>query len=134
MNISDYDNIIGSFGLDDAQEVAEDIEEGWYVFLITFGTCILVTCIYAILISKLTGLIIWISILGTGVGILCTAHMLSHHGRIIRPKMDGKVSAVTKTVNGTTANSTSLIIPKTIKTPKATEAYDHAGSIIHFTH
>lgn len=71
-----FDNIIGSFGLDDIQEIAEDIVEGQYVFYITFGTCVLLTVIYAFLIYSLTGLLVWTSVIGTGVGILSLAYML----------------------------------------------------------
>lgn len=81
-----YDNIIGSFGLDDVSEIAEDIEEGQYAFVITFVSCIFVTVIYAGLIYSMTGIIVWFSLFGTGIGILALAHMLSHHVRKIKAK------------------------------------------------
>jgi hypothetical protein len=86
MNDTSYNNIVGSFGLDDVSEVAEDIEEGQYVFLITFFTCIFVTGVYALLIYSLTGVIIWLSIIGVGVGILGLARMLSKHHRKVKPR------------------------------------------------
>lgn len=86
LNDSAYDNIIGSFGLDDVSEIAEDIEEGQYVFVITFFTCLFVTGVYALLIYSLTGVIIWLSIFGVGVGILSLARMLSHHNRKVKPR------------------------------------------------
>lgn len=81
-----YDNIIGSFGLDDVSEIAQDLEEGQYAFVITFFTCIFVTIIYSILIYSLTGVIVWLSIVGCAFGILGLAHMLQHHVRKIKPK------------------------------------------------
>lgn len=55
--------------------------EGQYVFYITFVTCICITLIYALLIYKLTGLLVWASVIGTGVGILALAYMLQKHNR-----------------------------------------------------
>ena len=65
--MSKYDNIVGEFGLDDIQELAEDVQEGWYVFLITFFTCVLVTLLYSMLIYHCTGALVWLSIILTGL-------------------------------------------------------------------
>lgn len=76
-----FDNIIGSFGLDDIQEITEDIVEGQYVFYITFATCVAITLLYALLIYKLTGVLVWSSVIGTGIGIFALAYMLQRHNR-----------------------------------------------------
>lgn len=78
---SAFDNIIGSFGLDDVQEIAEDVVEGQYVFLITFVTCVLITVGYAFLIYKLTGIFVWTSVICTGLGIFLLAFLLQRHNR-----------------------------------------------------
>lgn len=82
-----FDNIIGSFGLDDIQEITEDVVEGQYVFLITFLTCIALTIFYAFLIYRLTGVFVWTSVISTGLGIFLLAYMLQRHHR----KNKGKI-------------------------------------------
>lgn len=72
-----YDNLIGEFGLDDVQEIGEDIMESQWAFLGTFLTCLVVMMIYGLLIYYLTGLIVWISIIGTGVGVLLLSLLLN---------------------------------------------------------
>jgi len=47
--------------------------------LITFVTCIFVTIVYAILVHACTALLVWITIVGTGAGILGLAHMIKGH-------------------------------------------------------
>lgn len=71
-----FDNIIGEFGLDDVQEITEDIVEGQYVFYTTFITCIGLTIFYALLIYKFTGIFVWTSVIATGLGIFALAYML----------------------------------------------------------
>lgn len=71
-----FDNIIGSFGLDDIQEITEDVYEGKLVFLITFLTCVGITLGYAFLIYKFTGILVWTSVIATGVGILLLAFLV----------------------------------------------------------
>ena len=79
--MSKYDNMIGSFGLDDVQEISEDVMEAWDAFLYTFITCIIVTILYALIIYGATALIVWVSIIATGVGILALAVFVrSYHG------------------------------------------------------
>lgn len=84
-----FDNIIGSFGLDDVQEITEDIVEGQYVFYITFLTCLLITIGYAFLIYKLTGIFVWTSVIATGLGIFLLAFMLDRHNRKNKGSLEG---------------------------------------------
>lgn len=81
-----YNNIVGSFGLDDVSEFAQDIDDGAYVFVITFVTCILITVIYALLVYSLTGVIVWFTFAGTFFGLLGLAHLLKHHVRLQKKK------------------------------------------------
>lgn len=76
-----FDNIIGSFGLDDVQEITDDIVEGQYVFYITFVTCVALTIFYALLIYHFTGLFVWTSVIATGLGIFVLAYLLQRHNR-----------------------------------------------------
>ena len=76
-----FDNIIGSFGLDDIQEISEDIVEGQYVFYITFISCIILTFFYALLIYKCTGVFVWTSVIVTGLSIFVLAFTLQRFHR-----------------------------------------------------
>lgn len=73
------DNIIGSFGMDDVQEIMEDVTEASNLYIYTFFTCILVTVIYAFLIYYFTGLIVWAAIIGTGAGLVFLSIWLQVH-------------------------------------------------------
>lgn len=75
--MSSYDNLVGEFGLDDVQEIGEDLMESWTAFLFGFFSCILVMVLYGLMIYYLTGIIVWISIIGTGVGVLLLSMLLS---------------------------------------------------------
>lgn len=81
-----FDDMIGSFGLDDIQEIAEDIIEGKWVFFITFLTCIGITLVYAFLIYQFTGILVWTSVIGVGVGILLMAFLVTRWSRKNRGK------------------------------------------------
>jgi len=73
----DYDNLVGEFGLDDVQEIGEDLMESQSAFLMTFFSCIFVMVLYGLFIYYLTGLIVWVSIIGTGVGVLVLSLLLN---------------------------------------------------------
>jgi len=75
--MSAYDNLVGEFGLDDVQEIGEDLMEAQWAFVFTFFTCIFVMIIYALMIYYLTGVLVWVSIVGTGVGVLCLSLLLN---------------------------------------------------------
>ena len=72
-------NIVGSFGLDDVQEYLEDVDDASNLYIYTFFTCIIVTIIYSILIYYFTGLIVWVSILATGFGLLALSFWLQKY-------------------------------------------------------
>lgn len=72
-----YDNLIGEFGLDDVQEIGEDLMEAQDAFIFAFFSCILVMIVYGLMIYYLTGVLVWVSIVGTGVGVLCLSLLLN---------------------------------------------------------
>lgn len=72
-----YDNLMGEFGLDDVQEIGEDLLEAQNAFIYCFLSCLVVMAIYMAMIYYLTGLLVWISIILTGVGILCLSLLLN---------------------------------------------------------
>lgn len=77
VDLDAYDDLIGNFGLDDVQEYAEDIEESKAIYYYAFVTCVIVTLLYSLLIFKCAGLIVWISIISTGLGIAAAAFYLN---------------------------------------------------------
>ena len=60
------------------------------MFYTTFVTCILLTIFYALLIYYFTGLFVWSSVIGTGLGIFAIAYMLQRHHR----KNKGSIKAM----------------------------------------
>jgi hypothetical protein len=77
IDMSSYDNLIGEFGLDDIQEIGEDLMEAQNAFILVFFTCIFVMIIYGLMIYYLTGVLVWVSIVGTGVGVLLLSLLLN---------------------------------------------------------
>lgn len=69
----DLDNIILSFGLDDVQGWIEDIRAAKWVYLYSALLCVVVAVIYCILLKFFAKLIIWLSILGTILGLVALA-------------------------------------------------------------
>lgn len=74
--MSAYDNLIGEFGLDDVQEIGEDLMEAQNAYIFAFFTCVFVMVLYGLMIYYLTGVIVWASIIGTGVGVLLLSLLL----------------------------------------------------------
>jgi len=96
-NTDSLNNIIGSFGLDDVQEYLEDADDASNLYIYTFLTCIIVAILYSVLIYYFTGLIVWVSIISTGVGLLLLSLWLqSYH--------DSKYGAGTKGAQADEAN------------------------------
>lgn len=66
----EYENIIGDFGIDDIQTYFEDITISIPVYYYCIGTCLVVAVVYNILLRFFSKIIIWLSIVGTGGGLL----------------------------------------------------------------
>lgn len=80
------DNIIGKFGLDDLQEYVEDVKEGTSVYVYAFFSCLFVIILYTFLVYYFTGLIVWATIISTGVGIVLLALWLQlYHNNHFSP-------------------------------------------------
>lgn len=74
-----YDNMVGEFGLDDVQEIGQDLIEAKEAFLYVVLTCFVVMALYSVMIFYLTGLLVWISIIATGVGVLLLSLLLNQY-------------------------------------------------------
>ena len=70
INKDSYDNIIGNFGLDDIQEAYEDVVDAKMVYLYSVLTCLVVAVFYNILLAYFANIIIWVSIVVTGLAIV----------------------------------------------------------------
>lgn len=75
----EYNNLIGNFGLDDVQEIYGDMVAAKMVFLYALGTCLVVAIIYNILLKFFAKVLVWVSIIGTGAGLLCLALFLQDY-------------------------------------------------------
>jgi hypothetical protein len=77
--------------------MVEDITESWHAFVVTFFSCILVTIIYAILIYYMTGLLVWVSVISTGVSIFLLAYFVNeYHNEQYGTNVQYEWSAVTE--------------------------------------
>lgn len=66
-------------GLDDLQQNIEDILEAENIYIYTVFTCIAITVLYALLIYNFTGLIVWCSVLCTGIGIIALSFWMHNY-------------------------------------------------------
>jgi len=69
----ELNNIVGEYGLDDIEGYFEDVVSAKYVYIYTIISCIVVTVVYCILLKLFAKLIIWLSIIATGVGMVALA-------------------------------------------------------------
>jgi uncharacterized membrane protein len=74
-----FDNLVGSFGIDDLQEAYEDIVIAKNSYMYAAGTVVVVSVIYNILLRFFAKPIIWISIIGTGIGIVLLSIVLQKY-------------------------------------------------------
>jgi solute carrier family 44 protein 1 (choline transporter-like protein) len=72
-------NVVGEFGLDDVQEYMEDIDDAANLYIYTFITCVIITIIYSVLIYYFTGLVVWASIISTGLGLVFLSVWLQNY-------------------------------------------------------
>ena len=74
-----FDNIVGKFGLDDIQEAYEDVVIAKKSYMYAALTVLFVAVAYNILLRFFAKPIIWISIIGTGVGIVALSLVLQEY-------------------------------------------------------
>lgn len=97
---SQYDDIIGNFGLDDIQEAYEDIIDAKWSYLYSVLSCLVVAVIYNILLAYFANILIWVSIVATGLGILALAiflqgyHTKNYGPESVRSENVGKILQV----------------------------------------
>ena len=70
-----FDNVIGSFGVDDIEAIYEDILDAKMIYLYCFFTCFVVTIVYNIILRFFAKILVWVSIILTG-GILIISSIL----------------------------------------------------------
>ena len=66
---SNYDNIIGSLGLDDIQEYIRDIEKGVNLYLLCIGTCLVLIFFYNWMLRCFAEILTWIAIFAVAAGL-----------------------------------------------------------------
>lgn len=65
-----YNELLGNFGVDDIQKYLRDLIDAPMSYAYSFGTCIVIALIYIILVRYFAKPLIWISIIGVGVGLI----------------------------------------------------------------
>jgi len=74
-----YDNLLGEFGLDDVQEIAEDLMQGRHLFGYCIFSCLGVLVVYALLMNYLTMPFVWVSLIATGLGVIGLSYVLHQY-------------------------------------------------------
>jgi hypothetical protein len=81
ISLDKYNDIVGKFGLDDIQQIYSDLKASKHVYLYSMLTCLGLAIIYNILLKLFAKILIWVSIIGTGVGLIALSVFLQeyHH-------------------------------------------------------
>jgi|DEB0MinimDraft_12_1074336.scaffolds.fasta_scaffold20448_2 hypothetical protein len=76
-----YQDMVGALHLDTIQQVYGDLKAAKHVYLYSIGTCLAAAIIYNILLKFFAKILIWASIIGTGIGLIALSIFLQeyHH-------------------------------------------------------
>lgn len=67
---SNYNNLIGSFGLDDIEMYARDIRLSWKIYLICIATTFILIFLWNLMLRNFAEMLAWLSIFIVFVGIV----------------------------------------------------------------
>lgn len=85
---SNYNNIIGSFGLDDVEMYARDIRLSWKVYLMGIVTCFVLIFFWNLMLRQFAEILAWISILIVGIGIVTLGFLIKYYADANYPEGD----------------------------------------------
>lgn len=71
--------ILGDFGLQNLQNALEDLTGAHMAYIYAGITCLVVATLYGLLIRYFAKILIWISVIGTGVGMVALALFMQHY-------------------------------------------------------
>jgi hypothetical protein len=74
-----FNNVIGSFGVDDIEQFYEDIIDAKMIYLYVFLSCFVVTLIYNIALRFFAKLLVWTSIMVTGAVLIIASVLLNRY-------------------------------------------------------
>jgi hypothetical protein len=74
-----FDNIVGSFGVDDIESIYEDLIDAKMIYLYCFLTCFVVTIIYNIILRFFAKILVWVSIILTGTCLIVGSIVLTKY-------------------------------------------------------
>lgn len=80
-----YNNIIGSFGIDDLQSYAMDIREGWKVYLISMLSIFVLIFFWNLMLRLFAEILAWISIFIVGAGIVALGFVCNYYSTTTYP-------------------------------------------------
>lgn len=78
----DYDNVIGTLGLDDVQSYIRDIERAVNLYLTCIGTCMVLIWMYNWFLRCFAEILTWIAITATGVGLFALGWFVRDYGAV----------------------------------------------------
>jgi len=79
---SNYDNVIGSVGLDDVQMYVRDIEKAKKLYLLSIGTCLAIIFLYNWMLRCFAEVLTWIAICSVGAGLFCLGWLVRDYGAV----------------------------------------------------
>jgi len=85
---SNYDNVIGSIGLDDIQSYIRDIEKASMLYLVSIGTCLAVIFLYNWMLRCFAEILTWIAISLVGAGLFVLGWFVRDYGAVNYPEGD----------------------------------------------
>ena len=85
---SNYDNVIGSIGLDDVQSYVRDIEHSWRLFLASIGTCLAIIFLYNWMLRCFAEILTWIAIFAVAGGLGLLGFFVMDYGAVNYPEGD----------------------------------------------
>ena len=85
---SNYDNLVGSIGLDDVQGYIRDIERCWKVYLIAIATCMVIVFLYNWFLRCFAEILTWIAIILVGCGIFGLGWLVKDYATVNYPEGD----------------------------------------------
>ena len=79
---TNYDNVIGSIGLDDVQSYIRDIERAAYLYLLCIGTILVLIFLYNWMLRCFAEVLTWIAIFSVGAGLFVLGWLVKDYAAV----------------------------------------------------
>ena len=79
---TNYDNVIGSIGLDDIQSYVRDIEKAAYLYLLCIGTVMVLIFLYNWMLRCFAEILTWIAIFSVAGGLFALGFFVMDYAAV----------------------------------------------------